>query len=1106
MRFFFCVDLAGLPLVTPRAKLIEPRDSEVANTEVASGQVYPSDGRATDLRTFLIADIRGYTAYTREHGDEAAAALASRFAELVEQAVTEHEGFLVELRGDEALVAFVSARRALRAAMELQSRFKQAQLPRGVGIGLDAGEAIPVGAGYRGTALNLAARLCAEAGPGETLASETVIHLAAKVDGIAYVDARALKLKGYGESVRVVDVIPADQVKGRRIASGGRATGLGMRFAVLAGGAVVALVAVAVVANTLGMGPFGPAVPQPSPTTVAQGTAQARGPSVSPTETASSAPTSDPFSSDRLPLLAFYDGSTGELKTTTRIESPRNLAFFSGGSYWMLREDPLAFERIDAATHERLGAVGVHVDEPSGFNFDEKSLWITDLAGPTVVRIDKATGAHQEFSVAADPGDTTPASDIAVGDGSVWLARPEREEITRMDVETGEVTARIPAVAYGVSYGEGALWYWAEGRLGRIDPNSNELTFEPELELGTVGWLNNIYFGGGFAWTTESDSGTLWRVDSEGRSTSFSLEPGIREMASTTDTIWVTNQNTGQLTGVDHVTGRHNRVINTGHATLAVAAGGDELLIAVGPTDDEVIAELQGNVLRISVPYEPWFDPAPDPALNETWEARQGLYLTCLHLVNYPDEPAPTGWTLTPEAAEMPAISDDGLTYTFRIKPGFAFSPPSNEPVTAETFRATIQRLVSPVFSDESPGPAMFADIEGVAEFRSGAADGVSGLMAEGDNLTIRLQAPSPTFLHRLALSMACAVPAGTPALRSGLNPMPPVSGAGPYYVASRLTRRLVILKKNPNYPGPRPQYFDAIAIRMRMAPATAIDHVRSGVSDAAMLPGDEPLAGADSLIALEWGPGSENAQNGDQRWFGAPRPVVEYLALNATRGVFSDPDVRRAVALALDRAELARIFVLTPTDDLYLPGMPGAPFPDEPIAEPNRAAALDLMNGRSFDVTMQGFPQECIECGRFEDALIRQLGEIGINVEERMADDYPADAFEAGSGVDLLLFGIGTDIPDSVELLSGLRENAWLGDDTMSELTRLEGLSGAARSDGAIAFARQLVDEEFLVVPIGYPAFPMFLSERIGCGFVQPAIGAVDLLSLCVEDAVDSG
>jgi class 3 adenylate cyclase len=82
-----------------------------------------------DVRTFLIADVRGYTKYTREHGDEAAAELASTFAELVREVVEARQGSLLELRGDEALVVFVSAREALRAAIDLQSRFDEAKLP-----------------------------------------------------------------------------------------------------------------------------------------------------------------------------------------------------------------------------------------------------------------------------------------------------------------------------------------------------------------------------------------------------------------------------------------------------------------------------------------------------------------------------------------------------------------------------------------------------------------------------------------------------------------------------------------------------------------------------------------------------------------------------------------------------------------------------------------------------------------------------------------------------------------------------------------------------------------------------------------------------------------
>ncbi|MGH7540836.1 MAG: hypothetical protein ACRELC_07545 [Gemmatimonadota bacterium] len=81
-----------------------------------------SDGQSA-LRTFLIADIRGYTRFTEEYGDEAAARLAAEFAELVADGVDAHDGELVELRGDEALAVFTSARQAIRAAVDLQGRF-----------------------------------------------------------------------------------------------------------------------------------------------------------------------------------------------------------------------------------------------------------------------------------------------------------------------------------------------------------------------------------------------------------------------------------------------------------------------------------------------------------------------------------------------------------------------------------------------------------------------------------------------------------------------------------------------------------------------------------------------------------------------------------------------------------------------------------------------------------------------------------------------------------------------------------------------------------------------------------------------------------------------
>jgi class 3 adenylate cyclase len=167
--------------------------------------------RGAAIRTFLIADIRGYTRFTAEHGDEAASRLTGRFAQVAAEGIEAWGGDLVELRGDEALAVFDSPRQALRAAVELQSAFADEtradpELPLGVGIGLDAGEAVPVGDGYRGAALNLASRLCAVAGAGEVLATQSLIHLAGQVDGLDYEPAEPAAFKGYDEPIPAVNV------------------------------------------------------------------------------------------------------------------------------------------------------------------------------------------------------------------------------------------------------------------------------------------------------------------------------------------------------------------------------------------------------------------------------------------------------------------------------------------------------------------------------------------------------------------------------------------------------------------------------------------------------------------------------------------------------------------------------------------------------------------------------------------------------------------------------------------------------------------------------------------------------------------------------------
>ena len=169
-------------------------------------------------RTFVIADVRGYTRFTREHGDAAAARLASVFADLARDAVEARGGEVLELRGDEALCVFTVPAQAVRAALEFQALCAEEYaadptLPLNVGIGVDAGEAIPVQGGFRGAALNMAARLCSNAGAGQVFVSETVAGRLADATDLRLEDRGEATLKGFDGAVRLIEAADADPVE-----------------------------------------------------------------------------------------------------------------------------------------------------------------------------------------------------------------------------------------------------------------------------------------------------------------------------------------------------------------------------------------------------------------------------------------------------------------------------------------------------------------------------------------------------------------------------------------------------------------------------------------------------------------------------------------------------------------------------------------------------------------------------------------------------------------------------------------------------------------------------------------------------------------------------
>jgi class 3 adenylate cyclase len=177
--------------------------------------------RRGSTRGFLFADLRGYTAYLERRGANEAAELLDRYRQLVRAAVDEHDGAEIRTEGDSFYVVFPDASGAVACGLAIVAAAADAsaatpEAPISVGIGVHAGETVETQEGYVGTAVNLAARLCAAAPAGDVLVSDTVRALTASVTPVRYEARGRKRFKGIAEPVAVYRAVGVGVLPSRR--------------------------------------------------------------------------------------------------------------------------------------------------------------------------------------------------------------------------------------------------------------------------------------------------------------------------------------------------------------------------------------------------------------------------------------------------------------------------------------------------------------------------------------------------------------------------------------------------------------------------------------------------------------------------------------------------------------------------------------------------------------------------------------------------------------------------------------------------------------------------------------------------------------------------
>ena len=303
-----------------------------------------------------------------------------------------------------------------------------------------------------------------------------------------------------------------------------------------------------------------------------------------------------------------------------------------------------------------------------------------------------------------------------------------------------------------------------------------------------------------------------------------------------------------------------------------------------------------------------------DPGLDYLTTGWGIQYAVGCKLLNYPDRNGAQSSQLEPEVATaFPKVSDGGKTYTFTVRKGYRFS--TGQPVTAQSFADALDRDASPAL--QSPAQAFLSDIVGAQDVFDGKAKTISGVVVDGDKLTITLTEPGPDLLSRLAMPFFQAI---NPALAADRNPngVDTPASCGPYYIADRIPNNSITIMRNRYYTGPRPHNLSEIDYKIGNTPVVIEQDVTAGTADYAA--SGVPPANYKSI--------SDKYGVNKGRFWVEPQLSVQYLAMNTSRPLFkNNVKLRQAVNWAISRGALLEqggYFAGVLTDQILPPGMPG--------------------------------------------------------------------------------------------------------------------------------------------------------------------------------------
>src|SRR4051794_15863655 len=360
---------------------------------------------------------------------------------------------------------------------------------------------------------------------------------------------------------------------------------------------------------------------------------------------------------------------------------------------------------------------------------------------------------------------------------------------------------------------------------------------------------------------------------------------------------------------------------------------------------------------------------------DQNWQV---LTMTSDGLLNYRRVAGSKGTELVPDLAEaIPAATDGGKTYTFKVRPGIRYS--NGKTVKPSDFTYTMERQ----FKAAAPAAGFYQGIVGgdACAKKPKSCDLSNGVVADdkAGTVTFHLKAPDPDFLQKQAIPFAYVVPKGTPNKDIGTHPLP---ATGPYEIKAYVPDQQMVFVRNPHFKQwsreAQPDgYPDKIVMKIGLSVSDAVTQIENGQADWSY-----DIPPADRL-------GELGSRFKDQIHIN-PTPQMYHMPINVRVPPFDKLAVRQALNFATDRNAVLQLAggkaLGQITCQVLPPKFPGhvdyCPYTKNPGAHwsaPDMAKAQQLIaqsHTKGMKVTVIATPDEQSKAvDLYFVSLLRKLG-----------------------------------------------------------------------------------------------------------------------------------